>query len=54
MANLGQIAYEAYSDKTEGRSLVNSDILPVWKDLPWEVRDAWIAAAQAVERAVTN
>jgi hypothetical protein len=48
MPNYGQVAYEAYSVKTGGKSLVSGDRLPSWDDLPEQVQVAWEAAAQAV------
>jgi len=45
---LGQVAYEAYSAHTGGRSLASGDDLPVWGDLQDVYRTAWIAAARAV------
>jgi len=45
---LGQVAYEAYSANTGGRSLASGDDLPMWGDLQDVYQTAWIAAARAV------
>ena len=48
---LGRAAYEAYSHHADGRSLVTGDPLPVWLELPEEIRAAWVAAAtEAVDQ----
>ena len=48
MSILGDLAYNAYCDAAGNRSLVSGDPLPLWDDLPWEIRQAWDAAAEAV------
>ena len=45
---LGQVAYEAYSANTGGRSLATGDDLPVWDELQDVYHTAWIAVALAV------
>lgn len=45
--SLGQIAYEAYSDFSERKSLVTGAPLPRWHDLPIQIRQAWEIAGQA-------
>lgn len=44
----GQIAYEAYSAHTDGRSLVSGDELPAWDEVGEDVQQAWVTAAWAV------
>ena len=46
--SLGQLAYEAYSAYTEGKSLVTKSTLPAWHGLTTEIQCAWQAAAKAV------
>lgn len=48
MKSYGQIAYEAYCQKTNWISLVSGQRLPEWKDLPMTIRLAWQESAQAV------
>lgn len=52
MDELGKIAYEAYKDWSEGKSLVDGTELPDWQDLPQSIRDAWIHSALAVQTEV--
>ena len=47
MESVGKPAYEAYSRKTGGRSLVTGAMLPGWEGLKPEIRVAWDAAAAA-------
>lgn len=44
----GQIAYRAYAKSSNGRSLISGALLSPWEDLDSAIRDAWLAAAQAV------
>jgi len=54
LGELGKLAYDAYRSTTGGHSAVTGDPLPEWQDLPSDaIRDAWIAAAEAVRRATT-
>lgn len=46
--DFGQVAYDAYFDFADGKSLVTGDLLPSWNELPTEIREAWRSAAQAV------
>ena len=46
----GQTAYDAYSDRAKGKSLISGADLPEWRDLPVDIRSAWSAAAVAVVR----
>lgn len=48
MKSYGQIAYDAYLKYSDGKSLVSGVTLPAWPDLDSKIRDAWLAAAQAV------
>lgn len=48
LKSYGQIAYEAYLKYSDGKSLVSGATLPRWEDLAGNIRDAWLAAAQAV------
>jgi hypothetical protein len=45
---LGQVAYEAYSANTGGKSLASGDDLPPWDALQDVYRTAWIATAREV------
>lgn len=53
-SDYGRIAYEAYSQATGGRSLVTSQTLPEWDDLPPAIRAAWREAAKAVRDATRD
>jgi len=44
----GEIAYEAYREKSNKRSLVTGEELPEWFKLPFMIKEAWIAAANAI------
>ena len=46
-----KIAYDAYCEDAEGKSLVTGDDLPEWKDLTVAVKGAWVSAAMAVKYA---
>ena len=48
---LGQVAYEGYRQRCDGRSLVSGEALPAWDDLPPVIAEAWEAAAEAVVSA---
>jgi hypothetical protein len=50
--HLARLAYEAYSTRAAGKSWVNSDSLPPFHELPENLRDAWVAAANAVAEEV--
>jgi hypothetical protein len=50
----GQIAYEAYCEKTGWKSLVSGDQLPPFNKLVPAIQEAWAAAANAVVNAVTG
>ena len=45
---LGQVAFEAYSANTGGKSLATGEDLPMWGDLQDVYQTAWIAVARAV------
>lgn len=47
----GQIAYDAYKERAQGRSLVSGKPLPEWERQSGWIKDAWEAAAQAVMAA---
>lgn len=49
---LGQIAFEAYSDFTGGKTY-NGLPIPEWHDVGDTVQGAWIAAARAVRESVS-
>ncbi len=53
-SDYGRIAYEAYSQAAGGRSLVTSQTLPEWDDLPLTIRAAWREAAKAVHEATRD
>lgn len=44
----GRIAYVAYCNQSDNKSLVSGCELPKWERLKLEIQDAWIAAADAV------
>ena len=44
----GQIAYEAYFEKSGGKSLISGQSLPGWDDQAPAIQEAWEAAAQAI------
>jgi hypothetical protein len=44
----GQVAYEAYGEHTDFKSIITGDALPQWDDLNKEIRRAWEAAGEAV------
>ena len=48
MAELGRLAYEAYARHAGNRSLITAQMLPLWPEVPAEIRAAWDAAAAAV------
>ena len=45
---MGELAYQAYCDSTDGISLVSGDTLPSWHDLPSRIRDAWESVGRIV------
>lgn len=51
--SIGQIAYEAYCEHTNWKSLVSGQDLPQWDKVKPEIKEAWEAAAVAVENEVT-
>lgn len=51
-ACLGQVAYEAYFEASNGRSLVSGAQLPVWGGQDPDIQQAWDCAAHAVARVV--
>ena len=40
----GQVAYESYADDRDYRTF-DDRAMPVWKDLPYEIQNAWRVAA---------
>ncbi len=54
MRSYGQVAYEAYSEHSGGKSLISGAELPSWDLLSSEIRAAWEASAKAVERALVE
>lgn len=50
-ADLGAVAYTAYSEAVGGKS-VGGTKLPAWEDQKDEIQDAWIVATQAVLTAL--
>lgn len=50
--SIGQVAYEAYRERSGGVSLVSGAQLPHWDDLSPVIAEAWEAAAAAVARVV--
>jgi len=49
---LGQIAYEGYCETTGWKSLVSGAVLPQWEDVNNSIKEAWEAAAKAVQREI--
>ena len=49
---LGRVAYEAYSISSRGVSLVSGTTLPLWDHQSEEIRQAWCAAANAVQSSL--
>lgn len=50
----GKVAYEAYRQQGDGKSLISGAELPGWDALPAVIREAWNAAAQAVREAAAR
>jgi hypothetical protein len=48
---LGQVAYEAYCETTDWKSLISGSELPKWKDVKPEIKHAWEQSAEAVKNA---
>lgn len=51
---LGQIAYEAYFEASDGKSLISGAPLPAWGAQAPSIMEAWDAAAHAVARKVAG
>jgi hypothetical protein len=49
---LGAVAYEAYCESSDGKSLISGAPLPAWGDQAQAIQDAWDCAAHAVARIV--
>lgn len=47
-ADLGETAYEAYYEASQGLSLITGEVLPLWEELTTNIKAAWIVAAKAV------
>ena len=54
MKSYGQIAYEAYSSHTDGKSLVSGAELPKWDELRKEIKEAWKTASKAVIKDIKS
>lgn len=55
MPDYAKIAYDAYKNFAQGKSLVTGDTLPEWDALKPEIKAAWDAAVQAVlEKTVSH
>lgn len=46
----GKVAYEAYCESSDNKSLISGCELPKWDDLKVEIQNAWIDSAIAVTR----
>lgn len=46
---IGRIAYEAYCDHTNWKSLATGQALPKWEGLKSEIQQAWMMSAVALE-----
>ncbi len=44
----GEVAYEGYREKSEGKSLASGEPIPMWADLPGPIQEAWNASAKAI------
>ena len=44
---MGEIAYNAYREHTDGKSLVSGEGISFWQSLPDDIRAAWEAAGKA-------
>lgn len=53
MESLARVAYEAYAEKTGGKTWDGRE-MPAWDDLPQQTRDAWDAATQAAVKALKS
>jgi hypothetical protein len=49
---LGQVAYTAYVQQSDGKSLVSGADLPRYEDLSQPIKDAWAAVGVEVSNAV--
>lgn len=47
-ATPGEVAYNAYCNKSNWKSLVSGQPLPPFKETKKEIQEAWEAAAEAV------
>ena len=54
MDNIGKIAYDAYCQSTDRKSLASGETIPVWFALSREMKDAWTTVAQAVDIHIRN
>lgn len=54
MEEQAQAAYEALLVQVHGVSTVSGKALPPWEELDAAVTDAWLAAVQATEDAVSG
>lgn len=50
--SLGEIGYEAYRAKSNGRSLISGVEIPEFDKLPQPIKDAWEAAGKEVSGVV--
>lgn len=50
----GQVAYDAYLNASNGKSLISGAPLPQWFEQAPEIRDAWDAAAAAVIKYISR
>ncbi len=51
MPDLGQIGYEAYAKHQEWKNYQGNPI-PPWSEVRQDIKDAWNAAAEAIEDAI--
>lgn len=54
MGESARIAYEAYRTYAHGVSMESGRALPPWEELAQTISDAWEAAVQAVEDALSG
>ncbi|MGI5286641.1 hypothetical protein ACQEVF_25335 [Nonomuraea polychroma] len=48
---LARVGYEAYGDHVDWTNHAGN-VMPRWRELPAAHRNAWVAAAEAMERAL--
>ena len=52
MDPIGKVAYDAYCESSQGKSLVSGEPLPNWHALKQEIQDAWTYVGTSLESHV--